>query len=79
MNQHTANIFATITNSPVGCAFWGFDKSVPSVPCLSFNFQSGFSLSKESTEYVGTLVLLPMTADLIFHHEHKAELSNFTI
>ena len=33
--------YATITNSPVGCAFWGFDECRSSAPCLFFHLQSG--------------------------------------
>ena len=33
--------YATITNSPVGCAFWGSNECRPSAPCLFFHLQSG--------------------------------------
>ena len=34
---HMATNFATITNSPVRCAFSGSDKFLPSAPCYSFH------------------------------------------
>ena len=38
-----------ITTSPVGCAFWGFDDSVP---CLFFYLQSGCLYSCSSNETI---------------------------
>ena len=44
--------YATITNSPVGCAFWGSDECVLSVPCLFFYLQSGYLSSSSSNETI---------------------------
>ena len=34
-------IYATIVNSLVGCAFWGSDECAPSAPCIFFYFPLG--------------------------------------
>ena len=43
--------YATTTNSPVGCAFWGSNECMPCAPCLSFYLQSGW-LSSSSIETI---------------------------
>ena len=40
-NSEQPLFYITITNSPVGCNFWGSDECRPSVPCLFFHLQSG--------------------------------------
>ena len=47
--QRTAT---TITNSPMGCAFWGSDECRPSAPCLFFHLQPGCLSSSSSTETI---------------------------
>ena len=42
--------YATITNSPVGCAFWGSDECVPSAPCLVFIFNQAACLLLHPTK-----------------------------
>ena len=43
--------YATTTNSPVGCAFWGSDECTPCAPCLFFYLQSG-CLSSSSNKTI---------------------------
>ena len=44
--------YATTTNSPVGCAFWGSDEFTPCAPCLFFYLQSGCLSSSSSNETI---------------------------
>ena len=48
--------YAKITNSPVGCAFWGSDECRPSVPCLFFYLQSGCLSSSSSRNHIKVLI-----------------------
>ena len=45
--------YATIANSPVGCAFWGSDKCRLSAPCLSFIFNQAACLLHPTKPYRG--------------------------
>ena len=44
--------YATTTNSPVGCAFWGSDECAPCTPCLFFYLQSVCLSSSSSNETI---------------------------